>query len=87
MGDVVEQRGDERPAGDDEPALAGLGVDDEPLEPVGQDQDLVGLPRAPLRGAQVGDRGEQHGESGADDQREHGARCDHPAGQPAPCCR
>jgi hypothetical protein len=57
-------------AGDDEPPPPGLEVDDQPLQPVGDHQHLFGLPGPPLRRVQVGHRGQQNGEGGADHQRE-----------------
>jgi hypothetical protein len=70
-------------AGDDEPALAGLQVHDEPLELVRGRQHLLGVPGERFRVAQVGDRDQQHREGGGDDEREHAACDDHAAGQPA----
>ena len=70
-------------AGDDVPAKAGLGVDDEPLEPVRGRQHLLGMPRAIRRLAEIGDREQQHREGGGDDERQQAARDDHATGQPS----
>jgi hypothetical protein len=70
-------------AGDDEPAHAGLQVDDQPLQLVGGGQHLFGVPGAPFGLAQVKDRHQQHREGGADDQRQQAAGDHHAAGQPA----
>jgi hypothetical protein len=74
-------------AGDDEPALGGLQVDDPPLQQVGDLQDLLGLAGASLQGAQVGHRGQQDREGGADQQREQPTGDQHATGQPAPALR
>ena len=68
----------------EDPPLARLGIDDEPLEPVSDHESLFRLPRALFQPAQVDDREEQDRESGADDQREQAARDDHATGQPVP---
>jgi hypothetical protein len=70
-------------AGDHEPPLAGLDVDDQPLQLVGGGQHLLRVQGQPLRGPEILDRHQQHREGGADDEREQAARDDHAAGQPA----
>ena len=52
---------------DQEPALAGLEVDDEPLEPVRRRKHLQGMPRVPRRVTQVSDREEQDEERSPND--------------------
>jgi len=73
--------------GDDEPPLGRLQVDDLPLEHVGDLQHLLGLAGAAFQGAQVGHRGQQHREGGADQQREQPAGDQHATGQPTPVLR
>ncbi|GAA0928962.1 hypothetical protein GCM10009554_10970 [Kribbella koreensis] len=67
-----------RGPGQQEAALTGLEVDDQPLQPVGGDQDVLGLLRAVLHRPQFRDRGEQHGEGGTDHQGQQAGR-DHRA--------
>jgi hypothetical protein len=63
--------------------LARVDVDHEPLQPVGGDEDGFGLACALLRLLQVRDGEQQDREGRTDHEREHSARDDHAAGQPA----
>jgi hypothetical protein len=70
-------------AGDDEPSLPGLEVEQQALELVGRDQHVLRVAAPPLGTAYVPDGKQQHHEGAADDQRKQRARPDHPSGQSA----
>lgn len=70
-------------ASDHEPALASLQVDHQPLEPVGNDQHLLGFLGTVFGGAQICDRGQQHCERSRDNQRKQPTRDHHATCQPA----
>ncbi len=69
---------------DHEPALTGLDVDDEPLEPIAADEHLLGVPRAPIGRARSAIETSKTAKATTDDDREQAARDDHPASEPLP---
>jgi DNA-binding NarL/FixJ family response regulator len=71
---------------DDVSTESGLKVDHEPLEMVGDDQYLLGLPGLKLGLVQVRRRGQDHTERGGADQHQGDASDQRPTGQ-APCHR